>query len=177
MSKIYTKTGDDGTTSLTNGKRVKKTSAVIELYGTLDELNSFLGFTAEAVLQNEVKNKILPMIYRVQKELFIVGSEIVSGDKVNIGLQLVNKLEAEIDLLNAQLPVLTSFILPGGGEISARLHLARSVCRRAERIAVNVTTALKNSEVVVMYLNRLSDWLFVLARYVAFVSNIEEITI
>lgn len=177
MSKIYTKTGDDGSTALTNGKRVKKTNNIIELYGELDELNSFLGFAAEAFIHNANCSKFLPNIYRVQKDLFKIASEIVSGNKINVSVQLINQLEGEIDLFDAQLPILKSFILPGGGEIASRLHLVRSVCRRAERAAFKVLETTKHTEVVAMYLNRLSDWLFVLARYVAFLSNIEEFTI
>lgn len=177
MTKIYTKTGDTGTTALTNGKRVKKTSAPIELYGSLDELNSFLGFAAESLCHQDTYIDILKSIYRVQHELFTIASQVISGDKENFGLQLINKLEEEIDLFETRLPVLKSFILPGGGESSVRLHLARSVCRRAERVAFKLLDENKNAAIVTIYLNRLGDWLFVLARYVAFLGNIEETTI
>lgn len=177
MNRIYTRTGDDGTTLLVNGKRVKKTSELIEFYGTLDELNSFLGFAAESICEQREFVMPLKSLYRIQKELFSLSNTVISGEKLNLGLPLVNKLEEEIDYFQKELPILKSFILPGAGEGSARLHLARSVCRRAERAAFRVVPSIKNLEIVAIYLNRLSDWLFVLARYVAFVLNIEEHTV
>jgi cob(I)alamin adenosyltransferase len=176
MAKLYTKTGDDGTTSLTNKKRVSKNSEVIEVYGSLDELNSFLGFAAESLCQKEKLQSVLRAVYRIQRELFGIGSQIISGEKFNFNLQLINKLEEEVDNFEAELPVLKAFILPGGGECSSRFHLARSVCRRAERAACALSAASKGGNVAEIYLNRLSDWLFVVARYVAFVENIESTT-
>jgi cob(I)alamin adenosyltransferase len=177
MGKTYTKKGDDGTTQLTNGKRVKKSCETIELYGLLDELNSFLGFAAESLCHERHFAIPLKSIYRVQRELFSLANNVISGDKYNFGLQLTAALEEEIDHFEAGLPIMSSFVLPGGGESSVRLHLARSVCRRTERFAYKLTASLKNAEIIAVYLNRLGDWLYVLARYIAFESSIEETTV
>ncbi|MCL5261080.1 MAG: cob(I)yrinic acid a,c-diamide adenosyltransferase [Gammaproteobacteria bacterium] len=178
MAKIYTKTGDYGITATIEGKRVKKTSELIELYGSLDELNSFLGFAAESLCRSDMQD-LLKQIYSIQRGLFTMGSHLISGSKESLGFQAISQLEELIDALNAQLPVLKKFILPGGGENSSRLHLARSVCRRAERAAFRLIEAHKSRSVefIAIYLNRLGDWLFTAARFCAFNENIEEITV
>lgn len=177
MSKVYTKSGDDGSTSLADGTRVKKCSEIIELYGSLDELNSFLGFAAESLYGNQNFVDLLKQIYRLQKELFEVGSYLISGKKFTIHPQKISKLEAEIDAMCEHLPMLQSFILPSGGESASRLHLARTICRRAERAACKLFVTHENAEIVLIYLNRLSSWLYAAARTAALVINAEEITV
>ena len=165
--KIYTRTGDHGETSLLGGARVAKDTLRIETYGTVDELNSVLGL----VRAHGVSEQIDQVIGRVQNELFSVGAELASPGPVargtrTVGPQHVAELEADIDQFQALLSPLTQFILPGGTPAAATLHVARAVCRRAERHLVafarqegpTVSTAL------IAYLNRLSDLLFVLAR-------------
>lgn len=176
MTKIYTKTGDRGMTSLANGKKIKKTSPVIDLCGCLDELNSFLGLVVEFLCRNSEFNDLLKQHYRIQRELFELGVQISGGDKFVFSPQKITQLELEIDTMSDNLPLLKSFILPGGGEIASLLHIARAVCRRAERTAFFVieSHSSESAENVAIYLNRLGDWLFIAARYVAFISNIEE---
>lgn len=177
MSKIYTKSGDDGMTSLANGKRVKKSSAIIELYGCIDELNSFLGYAAESLFSNQEFIVLLKQIYRIQKELFELGSHLVSEKKFTINPHNISKLETEIDAMSERLPVLKSFILPGGGECASRIYLARAVCRRAEVAAFKSVETNDNAEIVGIYLNRLGTWLYAAARTAALIVNAEEMTV
>jgi cob(I)alamin adenosyltransferase len=170
--KIYTKTGDDGTTGLFGGGRVKKTAARVEAYGTVDELNAFLG-AARAHGLGELAADVLA---RVQVDLFTLGAELacVPGKEGKLSLPLLTAADAErleraIDAGEAKLAPLTTFILPGGSVAAAALHVARTVCRRAERAVLAIDDAPARDELVV-YLNRLSDLLFVLAR----VANVEE---
>ncbi len=166
LSRIYTKSGDAGETGLGDGRRVPKDDARVAAYGSVDELNGVLGlFAASCPADPE-----LPLIRRVQNDLFDVGADLcvpppAGEDK---GLRVVasqtDQLEREIDRLNAGLQPLHSFILPGGTPAAAWLHLARTVCRRAERDVVTLTHAEPVNPTVVTYLNRLSDLLFVLAR-------------
>lgn len=175
--KIYTKTGDDGTTGLVGGSRVSKSDARIEAYGTLDELNALIGWaavTARWVLVEQLR--------RVQGELFVIGSHLATPEGSRKGASLppltqdmVRRMEAEIDKSEAKLPPLTNFILPGGSETAARLHVARTVCRRAERLVVGWTVEHPNRPLVVEYLNRLSDWLFVMARRANQEERLEDI--
>ena len=170
MSKIYTKQGDKGYTSLVGGIKVKKDSPAVEAYGTVDEVNSILGIII-AKLSHEQKintlETVLQSLIQVQKSLFHVGSELSTpaSEKVYwpIGEEEIIQLEKLIDKIDNQLPPLKQFILPGGSEIGAMIHLARTVVRRAER----VTSSLNEiNPLVSAYLNRLSDYLFVVARYV-----------
>ena len=159
--KVYTKTGDGGETSLFSGGRVSKNSSRIEAYGTVDELNSLLGLLSAEELPPEV----LERLREVQSALFVVGSSLADpkgrlGDKA--GSLSAEGLEAWIDAMDSELPELRAFILPGGCREAALAHVARTVCRRAERRVVAVDEA---GGVVVAYLNRLSDLLFVLARW------------
>lgn len=173
ITKVYTKTGDKGKTRLAGGQEVSKTDHRIEAYGTVDELNSVLGIVAEKLSHQKKLGSLWEQVLRIQNELFNLGSQlsVLSEDRREntpvVHLKDVERLEDEIDTMNAALPPLTSFILPGGGEIAAWLHLARTVCRRAEREVIRLSgeAALDGSEIP--YLNRLSDWLFVAARYVA----------
>ena len=164
--KIYTKTGDDGTTGLIGGDRVRKSDARIECYGTVDELNAAIGVamvTASAGQHAEMA--------AIQSDLFVIGSHLAMPD---VGAKsahlpaldesIVARLEMQIDAADAALPPLRNFILPGGGETAARLHLARTICRRAERLLVEFALDRPVPALIVTYLNRLSDWLFVQAR-------------
>lgn len=164
--KIYTKTGDKGQTGLFGGGRVSKDSPRIEAFGTIDELNCLLGLARTDAGDDEA----VTILESIQQELFAIGTELATPDSTKnpiatIGGEEVGRLESWIDRLEEELPELRNFILPGGSRCGARLHLARSVCRRAER---NVIAAGRESDIsanVVIYLNRLSDLLFVLARY------------
>ena len=181
MNKIYTKLGDYGLTNLSNGKKVKKSSEIIEFYGSLDELNVFLCHVAEYLCAKYLFINLLEQIYRIQKKIFIISSSIVSEKKIIINiLEDIKQLEEEIDYMNNQLPILKSFILPSGGEIASRLHLARVVCRRAERVAFRLAAAEDkndNAKIIGIYLNRLGDWLYVAARFTAILTNKEEIPV
>ncbi|HSI33065.1 MAG TPA: cob(I)yrinic acid a,c-diamide adenosyltransferase [Tepidisphaeraceae bacterium] len=166
--KIYTKTGDDGTTGLFGGGRVRKSDKRLAVYGTVDELNAVLGVARCAPGGDE---QVAGMLKRVQNELFVVGSHLATpADSPHaqklppLDDEMVHRLEMEIDSAEEELEPLRQFILPGGGEMAARLHLARTVCRRAERLAVDFGLDRPIPELIVTYLNRLSDWLFVVAR-------------
>ena len=166
--KIYTKTGDDGTTGLLGAGRVGKDDPRIDSYGTVDELNAVLGLARAAGGLDAILDALLA---RVQDDLFAVGAALAdpnpSGKFHNaVAAGFADRLEAEIDQLEAELPPLTQFILPGGGPASAQIHLARTVCRRAERLVVHLgrQPGVDVPHHLVVYLNRLSDFLFVLAR-------------
>jgi cob(I)alamin adenosyltransferase len=160
LSKIYTRTGDDGTTGLGDGSRVKKTDRRIEAIGTVDELNSLLGL----LLTHQMSDEIRASLTDIQHELFDLGGELSIPGRSAIAAPQVKRLETMLDEFNADLPPLKEFILPGGSEASAVCHLARSVCRRAERRVVHLGQEEKINTAATQYLNRLSDLLFVLAR-------------
>ena len=164
LTKIYTRGGDAGETSLGDGSRVPKLDGRIEAYGTVDELNAALG----VVLTGEPPEELRPVLARVQNELFDVGADLsvpagVEG-RLRVEQSMVDRLEQDCDRFNAELPELRSFVLPGGTEAAARLHVARTVCRRAERDALRASASHELGPLVVVYLNRLSDLLFILAR-------------
>ena len=163
LSKIYTKTGDDGTTGLGDGKRVAKDSARVAAYGTVDELNSAIG----VVLAQEIPAPVRETLTQAQHDLFDLGGELCIPGMAMVDDADVTRLESMLDAFNETLPPLKDFILPGGGMPAAHCHLARTICRRAEREVIT----LARSEVVrgeaIRYLNRLSDLLFVLARVLA----------
>ena len=163
LNKIYTRTGDDGTTGLADGSRTPKYSVRVAAYGTVDEANGVIGL-ARLSTQGEAD----AMLARIQNELFDVGADLATpGDDpraLRAVQSQVDRLEAEIDGMNSHLPSLNSFILPGGSPASAWLHLARTVVRRAERLAVEAAVTEPINAVAIAYLNRLSDHLFVLAR-------------
>ena len=160
LSKIYTRTGDDGTTGLGDGSRVKKTGRRIEAVGTVDELNSLIGLLLARELPGEIHNALTD----IQHDLFDLGGELSIPGRSAITEEQVKRLETVLDKLNANLSPLKEFILPGGSEAAAVCHLARSVCRRAERRVIHLGEKEKISTAVAKYLNRLSDLLFVLAR-------------
>lgn len=171
LSKIYTRTGDDGTTGLGDGSRVAKDSARVAAYGTVDEANSCIGL----VLCAEVPQDIRTLLTAVQHQMFDLGGELCIPGHAAIFDADVERLEQHLDAFNEALPPLKDFILPGGGEAAARCHVARTVVRRAER----ETVALSRLETVrpeaIRYLNRLSDLLFVLARVLARASGHGEV--
>lgn len=165
--KIYTKTGDDGSTGLLGGSRVSKADPRIECYGLIDELNASLGWAGAVTPIGELPEQIRA----VQNDLFVIGSHLAVADGAAAPATLpaleetiVARLEMQIDAAVAQLPPLRNFILPGGSEQASRLHVARTVCRRAERRLVTFAQDRPVAAVILTYLNRLSDWLFVQAR-------------
>lgn len=163
LSKIYTRTGDAGDTGLGDGARVAKDSARVEAYGTTDELNSVIGL----VLAEAVPSAVHDCLLEVQHRLFDLGGELCLPGYTGVTDEHVAWLEQQLDGFNADLPALKEFILPGGGRAAAACHLARTVCRRAERRVVTLAHQDTVAAPVLRYLNRLSDLLFVLARVLA----------
>ena len=173
--KIYTKTGDSGTTSLFGGKRLTKDDLRVEADGNVDELNSLLG----TVLSEQPPDNIAKKLLRIQEELFVLGTGLASPGILKVKIPRVKKpfitrLEQEIDSWDKNLPKLRNFILPGGSKVGSQLHLARSVARRAERSIAALSQNEKINKNAQIYINRLSDWLFVLARYVNKLEGQEE---
>jgi len=165
LTRIYTRTGDDGTTGLGDGSRVRKTSPRIEAYGTADELNAVVGLCAELA-----QEPLLARLRTLQQDLFDLGADLCvpAGKKpALVGAARVQRLEAWIDEANEKLAPLTSFILPGGGPLAAHLHLARTVCRRAERRALTLAEQEPVDVQGLLFLNRLSDLFFVWSRAAA----------
>ncbi len=166
--KIYTKTGDAGQTSLYGGKRVEKDALRIEAYGTVDELNAQMGVVRSLPLPPDIE----PLLERIQHELFLLGADLATPpgaggkDVRRVGEEEVRRLETDIDRLDAELPELKAFILPSGSLAGAQLHVARTVCRRAERCIVRLVREESLDKNVVVYVNRLADLLFVVARCV-----------
>ena len=163
LTKIYTRTGDDGTTGLGDGKRVAKDSARVSAYGTVDELNSALG----VVLAQPLPDALRDALTEVQHELFDLGGELCIPGSEMIQEADIGRLERRLDGFNEDLPPLKDFILPGGGAAAAHCHLARTICRRAERELVTLSHHDAVRGEAIRYLNRLSDLLFVLARVLA----------
>lgn len=175
--KIYTKTGDSGTTSLLGGARVSKAHIRIEAYGTVDELNSHIGLLRD----QEVNSMRRDLLKEIQDRLFTLGAELATEpgkDKV-VKPDLFEKdiilLEESMDHMDKQLPALTNFVLPGGHQAVSFAHIARCVCRRAERIVINLNDHEPVDGLVVKYLNRLSDFLFILGRAMAHELKAEEV--
>lgn len=164
MSKIYTRTGDDGTTGLGDGTRVAKDSLRVEAYGTVDEANSAIGLV---LAQDSVPSALRHCLTEVQHDLFELGGELCIPGHTAIEQSFVSRLENKLDEFNADLPPLKEFILPGGGHAAAACHLARTIVRRAERRVGALQRAEPIRPEVVRYLNRLSDLLFVVARRLA----------
>ena len=177
--KIYTKTGDLGKTSLIGGTKVPKSHLRIESYGTVDELNSYIGLVNDLI--NDSNNKIV--LKEIQDRLFTVGSSLACDPDKEPLMKIpdlkeedIELLEKEIDKMNEALPAMKSFILPGGHPAVSTIHIARCVCRRAERLCVNMQEHEVFVEpLVIKYINRLSDYLFVLSRYIGLLLNVEEI--
>ncbi len=171
LSRIYTRTGDDGSTGLGDGTRVAKDSARVTAYGTVDELNSCIGLLLAASLPADVADELTT----IQHQLFDLGGELCIPGHAAIFAADIDRLEQVLDRYNADLPPLKDFILPGGGEAGARCHLARTVCRRAEREVVTLSHHDAVRSEAIRYLNRLSDLLFVLARVLARASGHGEV--
>ena len=173
ISKVTTKSGDKGKTSLGNGERVSKSHPFIILLGDIDELNSQIG-SAITVCNSET---VISDLQSIQQDLFNLGGEVSvqSSDAMLISEGRIEFLEERIDEYNQSLKPLKEFILPGGDEFCSRVHLARSVCRRAERSCVEIIDSIKENKTWLPYLNRLSDYLFVLARYISSERGAEEI--
>lgn len=181
IDRVYTKVGDRGETSLLGGARVSKSSLRIESYGTVDEVNAAIGLARAALVGSVPAPRLDPPLERIQNELFNLGAELATPDadrrarQPAIEPRHVEALEADIDALGERLPELTSFVLPGGGWISAHCHHARTVCRRAERVVVALAREEDVSEDAIRYLNRLSDALFVFGRFAAAESGEPEL--
>lgn len=177
--KIYTKTGDEGKTSLIGGTRILKSEPRIECYGTVDELNSFVGVAYDHCTDDHSKL----ILKEIQDRLFTIGSELACDPEKNIKMKLpdlhesdIQLLEKEMDAMDAELPVMKNFILPAGMPAVSFLHVARSICRRAERRCIELQQHDgKVDPLIIKYLNRLSDYFFVLARYTGMKNNAPEI--
>lgn len=175
--KIYTKKGDAGQTSLFSGKRIPKYHIRIESYGTIDELNAYIGMLQAQAATEDFR----PLLRKIQNTLFTLGSNLASDTPEatarvpKISEAEINELENSIDEMTEVLPPLRNFILPGGDPANALAHLARCVCRRAERVVVQLHEAESVDPLILAYLNRLSDWLFVFARMMSKVTAAEEI--
>lgn len=175
LNRIYTRTGDDGTTGLATGARVRKDDPAVEAYGTVDETSAALGLAVLAAPgAGATGAELRPLLQRIQNDLFDLGADLATpispGEQPGKALRIVatqtESLEREIDRFNERLSPLTSFVLPGGSSLGAALHLARTICRRAERLAVTLSSGRPGTvnQEAIRYLNRLSDLLFVLAR-------------
>ena len=171
LSKIYTRTGDDGSTGLGDGSRIAKDSLRVEAYGTVDEANSCIGL----VLAGDMPEDIRTLLTAVQHQLFDLGGELCIPGHAAIDDEDVERLEQHLDRYNDDLPPLKDFILPGGGEAAARCHVARTVVRRAERETVALSRVEAVRPQAIRYLNRLSDLLFVLSRVLARASGHGEV--
>jgi cob(I)alamin adenosyltransferase len=176
--KIYTKTGDDGTTGLVGGSRVKKYDLRLEAYGTIDELNATIG----VLLSSKMPENVIQTLIQIQNKLFNIGSILASDEKgeaftANLAIteQNIGDLEVAIDDYQNNLPELTQFILPGGDFSAAQCHVARTICRRAERRILEFAETSKVSPGIIIYINRLSDFFFVLSRKLAFDSGVGEV--
>ncbi|MFQ6025470.1 MAG: cob(I)yrinic acid a,c-diamide adenosyltransferase [Nitrosopumilaceae archaeon] len=166
MTKIYTKTGDDGTTSLLGGKRVSKSNPRILAYGFVDEVNSSIGI----VLASEVDDDIRTLLTKIQNDLFVAGADLANPELTDssnrVVPEMIQYLEDKVDELEKELTPITNFILPGGDAISSKLHMARAISRRAETAIVSLSEKESINKTCQVYINRLSDLLFVVARVV-----------
>jgi len=178
IDRVYTRVGDGGETSLIGGERVSKADHRIDAYGTVDELNAQIGLVCEALAASAAGPHLLPILRRVQNELFNVGCELATPDPARraqgprVEQRHIDGLERDIDAVNDDLPALKSFVLPGGGWASSYFHLARTVCRRGERIVVGLGDP--EHALAISYLNRLSDALFVWGRWAALKDGRDE---
>jgi cob(I)alamin adenosyltransferase len=173
IDKVYTKQGDRGMTSLPGGASARKDSPRIECYGSLDGLNATLGLVRTALADSAAGPRLLPIVARIQNELFNLGTQVATPSAARrakspaIEERHIKELEGDIDALNQELSPLTSFVLPGGGWVSSYLHLSRTTCRQCERLLVGLAQDEDVGELVLAYVNRLSDALFVFGRWAA----------
>lgn len=172
LSRIYTRTGDDGSTGLGDGSRIRKDALRVEAYGGTDEANAHVGVLRAQLAQDHPAQVILE---HIQHDLFDVGGELCIPGHQLVTAAYVTRLEAAIDEINVDLPPLKDFILPGGSPAAAQAHVVRTVCRRAERVVVALAAVETVNPQAVMYLNRLSDYLFVLARQLARAEGGQEV--
>jgi cob(I)alamin adenosyltransferase len=173
--KVYTKTGDNGTTGLFSGERVPKHHIRIKAYGTVDELNCWIGLIRSQDIKKEQGKELI----KIQKNLMLIGSEL-ANESSDLTIDLIQKddvkdIELWIDRMTDELPALRNFVIPGGHSCVANTHLARCVCRRAERFITELNDTSKTNPVIIFYINRLSDYLFTLSRKFAHDFNVEEI--
>ena len=164
--KIYTKTGDDGTTGVQGGKRISKSNLRIKAYGMIDELNANIGLVLSKKFDDDIEN----LLRNIQNDLFVAGSDLSNPDLTNmknrITTEMVTNVEKTIDRLENELPPITNFILPGGHEVASLIHISRTIARRAETIVISLNEKEKINDECIKFLNRLSDLLFVVARIV-----------
>ncbi len=179
-SKIYTKTGDRGTTRLIGGTEISKNNSRLEAYGTVDELNSFVGWVLASLNSSSWEQNIAQKLAQIQNDLFVVGS-LLACEKKDIALTLphlnpssISDLEQGMDEMQETLPPLKEFILPGGSTLSAQMHILRTITRRAERRFTAITDFVEQKETLGIYLNRLNDWFFVTARFCSFQLGTKE---
>ncbi len=174
--KVYTKTGDKGETSLFGGKRVLKSNVRIEAYGTSDELNAWIGL----IRSQKIKENHIKVLVEIQDRIFTLGAQLAADpDKPKLKLPRIEEgdilyLEAEMDSMDTELPPMTKFTLPGGNSIVSYCHLARTVCRRCERLIIELNQTAEVNDLVIKYVNRLSDYLFVLSRKLTAELNAKE---
>lgn len=180
INKVYTKSGDRGRTQLIGGDKVSKASARIDCYGQIDELNACIGLAISALDKSKAGAILAPKLVRIQNELFNVGTQLATPDAErrktlpDISESHIQLLEDEMDALNEDLPELRSFVLPGGSECSGFFHLSRTVCRRSERAVVALADSTTVDDRHLIYLNRLSDALFVFGRYTLHADGLDE---
>lgn len=179
INKIYTRTGDKGETGLVGGKRVSKDSPRVEAYGDVDELNSFIGWCVTLAAKNG-REKVREKLSLIQNELFDIGSELATPpgsefqEMLKASSEQIKRLEESIDEVMVGIPELRSFVLPGGTELNSALHIARTVCRRAERRLITLAKSEEVSTEVLIYFNRLSDLLFAMSRYESHEAGVAE---
>ncbi|MBN2166936.1 MAG: cob(I)yrinic acid a,c-diamide adenosyltransferase [Marinilabiliaceae bacterium] len=177
-SQVYTKGGDSGKTSLIGGTRVSKNNDRLEAYGTIDELNSFIG----TIWAFDIEPSVKEFIWKIQNQLFVIGAYLATDDSVSDLKQHlkadnneIELLELEMDRMESDLQVLTNFVLPGGHQAVSACHICRTVCRRAERRIISLSDVYNVDPWVIKYVNRLSDYLFVLSRYLSNYFEVDEI--
>ncbi len=174
-SKIYTKTGDKGSTSLVGGKRVLKTHIRLDAYGTVDELNSFIGLLLEEIDNTHTRD----VLFKIQSSLFSVGCSLATDEDkeevCSVEEAQIRLLESEIDRMDSLLPKLNNFILPGGCKSTALAHVCRTICRRAERNIYRIPEYADSGNLLLIYINRLSDYFFILARKECLDKNEQEV--
>ncbi len=182
LTKIYTKTGDKGDTRLATGEKLSKSSARIEAYGAVDELNSFIGLLQDSLSEYQTFSSLRTQLAQIQNELFDIGGELATplphlntSRQQVVGKAEIERLEHELDAYNEDLPPLKNFVLPGGHKANSLAHVARTVCRRAERGVVRMRETEQVRDEALIYLNRLSDWFFVVSRYISCSLNIPEV--
>tara|TARA_B100000579_G_scaffold332182_1_gene282482 strand:- start:6590 stop:7204 length:615 start_codon:yes stop_codon:yes gene_type:complete len=185
ISKVYTRTGDQGETCLVGGRKVSKDDSRICSYGEIDELNAYIGGCRQIIIDLKLKHKdikkILSVLYRLQNELFNLGNMLATLDKdIYVGMprvekEHIDKMEKDIDYFNKDLPSLKSFVLPGGSQINVWFHISRTLCRKCERTVVALSKKESINPIVVKYLNRLSDGLFVWSRWINIIQSKPEV--